>query len=408
MGVDGRTRSDGTARVVDAQAFFTRELPSALARTEDLLRPSVTSLSPPPLAVDVDGETWTLRADGGRVVIDDGATEGARTLVLSGTQLSDLVDDQVTPMGWFASGALAGTARLERLLDWWLVLRGALDGVAPHRAGDVVFRDPEGSPLDLSRGFRPDDDPAAMRTFLEEAGYLHLTGVFTAGEMAAVSADMDREAPGYTHGDGRSWWARTEDGEDRLVRMQGFDERSEAVAALVGDQRFLRLGDLTGDGHEWGGTGFNRIEALVKPIGVVEGISDVPWHKDCSLGRHSYECCSLTVGVSVTGADAGSGQLRVIAGSHRALVWPALLRDDLELPVVDLPTATGDVTVHLSCTLHMAQPPVDRERRVLYSSFRLPPRDAEAERAAEVRLRAIREQASVTVSQPSAATGGRS
>jgi hypothetical protein len=98
----------------------------------------------------------------------------------------------------------------------------------------------------------------------------------------------------------------------------------------------------------------------------------------------------------------------VIAGSHRALVWPALLRDDLELPVVDLPTATGDVTVHLSCTLHMAQPPVDRERRVLYSSFRLPPRDAEAERAAEVRLRAIREQASVTVSQPSAATGGRS
>ena len=36
----------------------------------------------------------------------------------------------------------------------------------------------------------------------------------------------------------------------------------------------------------------NRIEALVKPIGVVEGISDVPWHKDCSLGRHCYECCS--------------------------------------------------------------------------------------------------------------------
>ena len=53
--------------------------------------------------------------------------------------------------------------------------------------------------------------------------------------------------------------------------------------------------------------GRNLIEALVKPIGVVEGISDVPWHKDCSLGSHSYRCCSLTVGISVTGADADVG-----------------------------------------------------------------------------------------------------
>ena len=46
---------------------------------------------------------------------------------------------------------------------------------------------------------------------------------------------------------------------------------------------------------------------LFKPLGVTQGISDVPWHKDCSLGGHSYRCCSLTVGISVTGADATSG-----------------------------------------------------------------------------------------------------
>jgi hypothetical protein len=39
------------------------------------------------------------------------------------------------------------------------------------------------------------------------------------------------------------------------------------------------------------------IEALIKPLHVVEGISDLPWHKDCSLGRHSYECYSLTLGI---------------------------------------------------------------------------------------------------------------
>jgi hypothetical protein len=243
-----------------------------------------------------------------------------------------------------------------------------------------------------------------MRGFLEQAGYLRVAAVFTRAEMAAVSAEMDRTAPSYQPDDGRSWWARTADGVNRLVRMQRFDEVSPAVADLVRDERFLRLGEIPGAGHEWGAKDGNRIEALFKPRDVVTGISDVPWHKDCSLGRHSYECSSLTVGVSVTGAGPRTGQLRVVAGSHRALTWPALLRfrGELDLPVVDLPTETGDVTVHLSCTLHMAQPPIDGERRVMYTSFRLPPRDRHAAGAARARLTSIREAAPVTVSQPTA------
>jgi hypothetical protein len=84
-------------------------------------------------------------------------------------------------------------------------------------------------------------------------------------------------------------------------------------------------------------------------------------------------------------------------------MWPALFRPDLDLPVVELPTRTGDVTVHLSCTLHMAQPPTDRERRVLYTGFSLPPHDRAADLRAREELRANREAAPVTVSQPPAA-----
>lgn len=92
------------------------------------------------------------------------------------------------------------------------------------------------------------------------------------------------------------------------------------------------------------------------------------------------------MGISVTGADARSGQLRVLAGSHRALVWPAFVREGNDLTEIDLPTATGDVTVHLSCTLHMAQPPMERERRVLYTGFSLPvPEGARAAAAAVAR-----------------------
>jgi len=100
----------------------------------------------------------------------------------------------------------------------------------------------------------------------------------------------------------------------------------------------------------------------------------------------------------VTGAGADSGQLGVVAGSHRALIQPAFVRRGLDLPQVELPTATGDVTIHLSCTLHMSHPPVTRERRVLYTDFRLPSLDGERA-PGEDKLARIRRAAPVTVSQ---------
>ena len=102
----------------------------------------------------------------------------------------------------------------------------------------------------------------------------------------------------------------------------------------------------------------------------------------------------------MTGADKVSGQLWALAGSHRALVWSGILQPELDLPQVPLATRTGDVTLHLSCTMHMAQPPVERERRVMYSGFSLPPRadaDTDALAAARARLGAVREGAPLTV-----------
>jgi hypothetical protein len=411
MTVDQRTRVDRPRPPVDPAAFFEQELPAAFEAQATLVAPAAAWLGPPPLTVEVDGTCYGLTVDGEgpRVQPGDRTRDGDGHLRLTVDQLADLAHDQVTPVAWFSNGTLAlARMRLERLLDWWLLLRGALDARAPYVPGIVELTDEDGSPLDLRRSFRLEDPPEVLRGFLERAGYLRLDGVFSEAEMAAVAADMDRSAPRYTPGDGRSWWATTEDGRDRLVRMQGFDAESPAVARLLDDERLRQIEALTGDGHRLAGQGEpNRIEALIKPLGVVRGLSDLPWHKDCAQGRHSYMCCGLTLGISVTGADATSGQLRVIAGSHRGLMWPSFLRPEpgLGLPEVDLPTRTGDVTVHLSCTLHMAQRPVARERRVLYAGLRLPRHhgaDPEAEAAAVQRARAIREASPVTVSQPAA------
>jgi hypothetical protein len=402
MSVDLRTRLDGDMVAVDPRAFFARDLPAALEQARELVEPGAARLGLRPLTVESGGEIWSLVWEGDRVAVHSGVVTGAAHVRMGVDELTELVHDQRTPLTFFTSGTLDMPAGgVDDFLDWWLVLRGALDRRPLHTPGAVRFAAADGGPLDLRRTFRLDSPAADLTHFLHQAGFLHVAGVFTEAEMARIATDMDRAAPSYREGDGRSWWATTADGTRRLVRMQGFDERSPAAAELLRDDRFQRLGAIPADGHVHTGLENNRLEALVKPIGIVRGISDVPWHKDCSLGRHSYECCSLTVGISVTGADAVSGQLRVVAGSHRALLRPAHVRPGShDLPEIDLPTRTGDVTVHLSCTLHMSQPPVERERRVMYTAFRLPATMSAAAAEARARVRVARERAPTTVSQP--------
>ena len=396
--LDFRTRSDDEVLTVDVVDFFEDQLPVLAAKHSHLAVPGALELEVQTFSIDTPDGSWTLSITGGVVEVT-GGNHGRAVVRLDAQDVTDIINDQRTPMTFLTAGTLdMPRGNLGDFLDWWVVLRSVLDGRAIHTAGSVDFHDSRGEPLDLHRSFAADDDPADAAHFLAEAGYVHLTGVFTEEEMTQVSAEMDAALPLYVPDDGRSWWARTSSGEHRAVRLQWFHEHSPTTAALLRDDRFLRIGRLTTDGHV-ARAGGNHVEALVKPIGIVEGISDVPWHKDCSLGRHSYECCGLTVGISVTGADERSGQLAVVAGSHRALVQPTFFRRSWQLPEVALPTRTGDVTVHCSCTLHMSYPPIDSERRVMYTGFLLPPRAGGGDGVNFDPLATIRERAYKTVSQ---------
>lgn len=414
--LDLRTRFDGATPTSDAVRALDTELPELLA-TSPMVE-SAAHLDLRPLQITIGDRSWCLeRTDGctsvtavaprtdastgsGKSTDDPGAPVELNT---DEATFAALLDDQITPIGMMTAGALdLRNGGIGHLLDWWLILRSVLDHQPVHHRGSTD------TPGDLGQSFTLDDDPELIREFLTHAGFVVLRGVYSADEMRAISADMDSAAGSYRPGDGNSWWARTSAGDERIVRMQRFDEKSPATADLLGDGRLEQIRTMGASGHVLDGgiasdghaLGPNRIEALTKPIGVTEGISDVPWHKDCSLGRHSYRCCSMTVGVSVTGAGAGSGQLRVVAGSHRALVWPSLLDvGSTGLPELALATSTGDVTVHLSCTLHMAEPPSVEERRVLYTSFGLPAHDPVATARAERELTRSRELAPVNVSQ---------
>jgi hypothetical protein len=395
MSVDLRTRVDADQAPVDPADCFAEQLPEALDENRNLIAPGASELGLSDFSIECEDEAWTLSWQSDRVSIQTGRGNGALAR-LTHQQFEDIVNDQTTPIALMSNNLLdMPQGALPDFLNWWLVLRSALDGRRIHASGDVTFSG------DKRRSFDSDDSDEDMRAFLEEYGYLHIRGVFSEAEMAAVEADFPVAEPHFEKGDPRGWFATTSDGTEHLVRMEGFDRYSPTSVELIDEDRFQRIGGIPGLSHSQASRKpGSRIGALSKPIGVVKGISDVPWHKDCSLGRHSYECCNLTVGISVTGADADSGQLRVVPGSHRALIWPApCLQPNLDLEAIDLPTRTGDVTVHLSCTQHMSQPPRKNTRKVLYTGFGQQAEDLEAAEAQRRRLNEVRSKTHTSVSQ---------
>jgi hypothetical protein len=262
----------------------------------------------------------------------------------------------------------------DAFIRWEPVLRCLLDGRPVYEPGSIDFVARDGRQLDIRQSFTLDDDHDEIGQFVAEAGFLHLERVFTAAEMVAVSAELDAAIAAAEREDGDSWWARTKSDQWYPSRILGFNLKSPTLRELLRSERFTAIGTFTGDEFVQRDPDVgNSAEGLLKKVGVVEGISDLPWHKDCTPGGHSRTCCSLIVGISITGAGPDSGELGVVPGSHRANLAP-LGVDGLDLTRIPLPTSTGDVTVHCACTLHMSRPPLSAERRVVYTGFDLAPR----------------------------------
>ena len=407
LSIDRRTRSDADTEDVDPATWFEERLPALLERNGRLAGRGLRHLGLPPLAVEVDGLQRSFVLDGEELAVVPGIAEGAIVLGLDASQFSDWTQELRTMVAFWTARDARMDGRDDDFLAWDCVWRALIDGWPVHEPGAITFTDRDGGPLDLGRAFGPDDDPADIAHFLREAGFLHLRGWLDPADMATIADDIDRAAPAYTEGDGRSWWAQTRDGTRRVVRLQHFHQHSPTTLAMLDGPVWDRLRDVLGGDDvvlEGRARDTNCIEALINPLAVVKGISDVPWHRDCSFGRHTYGCASTTVGVSVTAGGADTGQLRVVAGSHRANVPSTGVTHIQDLPIVPLPTQTGDLTVHLSCTLHEAMPPVTGERKVMYTGFGLPaPEGAVGRRSPQ--LAALREQAHLLRDQPASPVG---
>lgn len=400
MSIDCRTRMRRDVREIPRDEIFDAILPDAVERNGELAARGVLYKELPALGLSVDGRTVCLVVRDGKLNLEEGEQSASAVAVLGAKALSELIQDVRTTMGLAMQSMVEmDQGAFDTWIGWEPVFRALLDARPVHQAGDVVLRERDGSPLDLSRRFRLDDDREEISHFLHEAGFLHVDGVFDEKEMAAVSADLDVALGQANPDDGASWWAGDSKGAQQPVRVLWFHEKSEALRELLRDDRLQWLAGLTGDGHDGSKMG---AEGLIKPLDIQTGLSDLPWHKDCGQGSHSYQCSGMTVGISVTGADRRSGALGVVPGSHRANVQTAGRDESLDLEPIKLETRTGDLTVHCSDTLHRAHRPTEQPRKVVYTGFRLPPMPGdvvpkvskEAERAARARLTNVRDRIS--------------
>ncbi|MBL7501490.1 phytanoyl-CoA dioxygenase family protein [Frankia sp. CNm7] len=395
VALDRRTRLDADLRKVTMEDFLASAFPDLAARHGALVAQGVERLGAAPLAIEIGDRSWSFSAADGGLAVSPGVADGALVVTFDADQFSDWVQNQRSFNAMITVRELRYRGGDERDVSVWDSLWLTLLEGWPVVDDGIEFLDRHGAPLDLGRVLTPDDDPADVAHFLREAGFLHLRGWVDPVAMREVSQDIDRALPDYHEGDGRSWWATLADGTRRCVRLQDFVARSPRTAAIVGSDLWDRLRQTLAGNDDLvqrpvGGKG---LEALIKPKGVVSGASDVSFHRDCHFGRHAYQCSGTVVGIAVTASGAANGQLRVVAGSHRVLMPVEIAKSRPYLPVVAVPTEPGDLTVHLSCTLHESTPPLVQERRVMYTGFGLAPRDAGAtggQALAELRERVSR------------------
>jgi hypothetical protein len=288
--IDARTRPLGAPSPVDAAAFWNGEWRDALAGNGERAAADAERLGLAPIAIAVDGDVWTLRRAERTLEVVPGRDATTLRVVLDRDAFTDLVREHRTALGLVVGARVDGDPDSSAALCAWdPVLRCALDGRGVYQPGDVTLRASDGSPLELDRRFRLGEQPAEAAHFLAEAGFLLLQGVFTDEEMDAVDGDLARAVDAARPDDGESWWATTRSGERYPCRILEFAHKSTALRALLADPRFLAIGELLGDGHRPGdpfGEHFAEVtaEGLVKRVDSVEGLSCLPWHKDCERG----------------------------------------------------------------------------------------------------------------------------
>ncbi|MEY2426290.1 MAG: hypothetical protein QOI61_1862, partial [Actinomycetota bacterium] len=315
------------------------------------------------------GRTVTYRFIDGEGVAEEESPDTDASVVVS--MSTDAWRDLTTQVRTLVSLHLANELTYERgdfgqLADWGPLLTRVHNDVPLYDPARVDL-----AGVDLNRSFTLDDSDEEMRAYLETTGYLLVRGVFSAEEIAALNAEVDRLASIATRGDDESWWVTDGDGNDALCRLVYAGMRSELINDTEFDARVARLGTLIRSDLRPSHDRMEGVAVLLKVPGKTQGLSNIPWHQDCGMGGHAIFCPSVGVGIQLTGSNAETGNITFVPGSHGQSLHMAWQQHSADVPVVAIDTEPGDVTVHIKDVMHASPPPTglgETWRRTMYVS----------------------------------------
>lgn len=343
---------------LDFDAFHASELPAQLAAGRGALA-AKAARSLRPLAFRLpSGGAWTYRPQGGAIAIERGDAAAATVIELDQESWEGLVHDYESAPGLLYAGRVrSARGNAMQLVLWEPALRALYQG-RPVYDPDEPLLDRDGRPLDTTRIHRADDDADAMAHFLRTTGYLFVRGVFAPDEIECFLRDAEELRGEAVKGDRLSWWAKDEHGAEVLCRVTRAIEKP-ALATLFGEPRLHRLAALA-DPHlvprRGEGSG---VAVIFKRPGVTEGLSDLPWHRDCGMGGHAVMCPVLLCSVYLTPANAQTGELVFLPGSWKSSC--GYLDAKVDPPrAAHFEARAGDVTVHFGDVMHAAPPPRGR------------------------------------------------
>ena len=202
-----------------------------------------------------------------------------------------------------------------------------------------------------------------------------------------MSAELDVAMAEATRDDGASWWARTEDGW-YPSRILGFNLKSPTLAGAA------RVRPLHSHRHVHrrcdGATAAARRRRCRRAAQEGRRASKAsPTCRGTRTARWAATregAAASPSGISITGADSNATASSASSPDRAA---PMCSRSTCARISTchgsPLPTNTGDVTVHCSCTLHMSRPPIDRGATCLLHRVR--PRAPSRRRAGGARPR---------------------
>lgn len=363
---------------LDFLRFHSEELPRRLAAGNGALAArAVARLGS--LAFRLPGgEAYTYLGRGDRMEVVRGDESADTVLEISQEAWEGLVHDYESGPGLLYGGHLkCRRGHAMKLVMWEPALRAMYTGREIYDPEYAKLKDGVGEPLDPNRIFALSSDAQEMAHFLRTTGYLFVRDVFAPEEIAAFLEEAEVLRGEAVKGDKLSWWGKNARGEEILCRVTRAAAKPH-LATIPKDPRLLRLVSLSDETliHRRLESGEEGVSIIWKNPDMAEGLSDIPWHRDCGMGGHSVMCPILIASVFLTEMNPESGELRMLPGSWQKSCG-YMEPDQKDAPRgAGFEARPGDVSLHYGDVMHAAPAPsrsgLDRYRISAVTAYARP------------------------------------